>query len=69
MQTLINLKCKIYSMKRPNFKNLSWAQIRLVPLKIVFNFSIFKPVLNRNRFLGDLRRDLNSLKSDKGFHF
>ena len=34
------------SLLRPKFKNLSRAQIWLVPLKIVFNFSKFKPALN-----------------------
>ena len=38
----------------------------LVPLKIVLNFSRFKPAINRNRFWGDLRRGLNSLNSDTG---
>ena len=37
------------------------AQIWLVPLKIVFNVSRFKPALNWSRFLADLRRDINSL--------
>ena len=39
----------------------------MVSLKIVLNFSRFKPALNRNRFLGDLRSDLNSLNSDTGY--
>ena len=33
----------------------------MVLLKIVLNFSRFKPALNRNRFWWDLRRGLNSL--------
>ena len=37
-----------------------------VSLKIVLNFSRFKPVLNWNRFLAELRRGLNSLNSDSG---
>ena len=36
------------------------------PLKIVFNFSRFKPAPNWNRFLADLSRVLNSLNSDTG---
>ena len=44
------------------FKEL---KLGLVPLKILFNFSRFKPALNWNWFLRDLRRDLNSLNSDK----
>ena len=40
------------------------AQIWLVPLKIVFNVSRFKPALNWNLFLADLRRGSNSLNSD-----
>ena len=44
---------------RPNLKNL------LVSLKIVFNLSRFEPAPNNwNRFLGDLRRGLNSLNSE-----
>ena len=39
----------------------------LVTFIIVFNVSRFKPALNRNRFLGGLRRGvLNSLNSDTG---
>ena len=33
-------------------------------LKILFNISKFKPALNWNRFLADLRRGSNSLNSD-----
>ena len=40
------------------------AQIWLVPLRIVFNVSRFKPALNWKRFFGDLRRCPNSLNSD-----
>ena len=40
------------------------AQIWLVPLKIVFNFSRFKPALNWNQFLSDLSCCSNSLSSD-----
>ena len=36
------------------------------PLKIVLNFSRFKPALNWNRFLGNLRRGLNLLNSGTG---
>ena len=43
---------------------LDTAQIWLVPLKIVFNVLRFKPVLNWNRFLADLRRGSKSLNSD-----
>ena len=56
----------------PNLKNLSRGlNLRrgsnmVVPLKIVLNVSCFKPVLNRNRFLADLRRGSNSLNSDSG---
>ena len=39
------------------------AQIWMVPLKIAFNVSRFKPALNWNRFLADLRRGSNSLNS------
>ena len=39
------------------------AQIWLVPLKIVFNFSRFKPALN----LAYLNRGSNSLNSDTGY--
>ena len=39
------------------------------PLKIVLNFSRFKPALNWNLFLGDLRRGLNSLNSDTEHSF
>ena len=55
---------------KPNLKNsscglnLSAAQIWLASLIIVINFSRFKPALNWNRFLGDLRRGLISLNSD-----
>ena len=45
-------------IQRSNLKNA--AQILLVPLKFVFNFSRFKPALIWNRFFGDLRRGLNS---------
>jgi len=38
----------------------------LVSLKIVSNVSRFKPVLNLNRVLADLSRDLNSLNSASG---
>ena len=40
------------------------AQIWLVLLKIVLNFSRFKPAFNWNRVLADLSRGLNSLNSD-----
>ena len=40
------------------------AQIWLVPLQMVFNVSRFKPALNLNRFLADLRLGSNSLNSD-----
>ena len=50
------------SSMRPNLKNLSsglkiWdaAQLWLVPLKCVFNVSRFKPMLNWNQFLANLR--------------
>jgi len=46
--------------------NCPEAQIWLVPLKIVFNFSRLKPVLNWSRFLVDLWRGLNSLNSGTG---
>ena len=46
---------------RPNLKNLSAC---LVPLKIVFNVSRFKPALNLNRFGADLRRGSNLLNSN-----
>ena len=39
----------------------------MVPLRIVLNFSRFKPALNWNRFLGDLRRGIDSLNSDTGY--
>ena len=49
---------------RPNLKNL------LVSLKIVFNLSRFEPAPNNwNRFLGDLRRGLNSLNSETVVEF
>ena len=57
---------------RPNLKNLSRGlKLRrgsnmLVPLRIVFNVSRFKPSLNWNRLLADLRRGLYSLNSDSG---
>ena len=35
-----------------------------VPRKIVFNVSRFKPALNLNRILADLKRGSNSLNSD-----
>jgi len=38
----------------------------LVPLKIISNFSRFKPVLNLNRVLADLNRGSNSLNSISG---
>ena len=42
----------------------------LVPLKIVFNFSRFKPALNLNRFFADLSHGSNSLNLDTGnFNF
>ena len=49
--------------QRPNLKNLSCgaAQIWLVLLKIVFNDLRFKPALNLNWFLADLRHGSNSL--------
>ena len=40
------------------------AQIWMVPLKIVLNFSRFYPPLNWNRFFADLSRGSNSLNSD-----
>ena len=43
------------------------AQIWLVPLKIVFNFSRFKPALNWIQFLADLSRGSNSLNSDTAY--
>ena len=55
---------KPLSDQRPNLKNLAAAQIFLVLLKIVLNFSRFKPALNWNRFLTDLSRGSNSLNSD-----
>ena len=50
-------------VKSPNLKNWSRGS-----LKTVFNFSKFKPMLNWNGFLGDLRRGLNLLNSDRGFY-
>ena len=38
-------------------------------LKIVSNLSKFKPALDWNRFLGELRRGLNSLNSDTVLFF
>ena len=38
-------------------------------LKLVFNVSRFKPALNWNRFLTDLRRGSNSLNSDTDYNF
>ena len=38
----------------------------MVPLKLVFNFSRFRPAPNLNRFLADLSRGSNSLNSDTG---
>ena len=61
--SFIKLKRSNLKGLRPNLKNL----ICLVSLKIVFNVSRFKPALNWNRFLGDLRRGSNSLNSD--FHY
>ena len=58
--------------QRPNLKNLSRGlnlshrSNLVVLLKIVLNFSRFKPALNWNRFLWDFRRGLNSLNSDTG---
>ena len=46
--------------------NLSRGSNLVFALKIVFNFSRFKPALNWNRFLWDFRRGLNSLNSDTG---
>ena len=57
----------------PNFVLKTWgrieriwavAQIWLVPLKIVFNFSRFKQALNWNRIWADLRHGSNLLNSD-----
>ena len=60
--------------QRPNLKNLSrdlnlrrGSNMQLVPLKIVLNVSKFKPALNWNRFLSDLRRGSNLLNSDSGY--
>ena len=47
--------------KRPK-EEFGW----LVLLKIVINFSKFKPALNSNRFLENLSRGSNSLNSDTG---
>ena len=46
------------------FNKFEPRQNWVVPLKIAFNVSSFKPALNYNLFLGDLRRGLNSLNSD-----
>ena len=43
---------------------LKYGWFQSLPLKIVFNFSRFKPALNWNRFLTDLSRGSNSLNSD-----
>ena len=51
-----------------NLKKLSRGSnmVGSVPLKIVFNVLWFKPALNWNRFLADLRRSSNSLNLDSG---
>ena len=58
----------VFIAKFSFFQACGWiwaaAQILLVSLKIVFNVSRFKPVLNWNLFLADLRRGSNSLISD-----
>ena len=43
------------------------AQILLFPLEFVLNVLRFKPALNLNRILRDLRRGLNSLNSDTDY--
>ena len=63
--TIVNRSCHmneyesaLYSL-RPNLKSLSCGLnlshgSNMVPFKIVFNFSRFKPAFNLNRFLADL---------------
>ena len=61
------LKSKLLISLQPEaeFKELSRGSNMVgSALKIVFNISRFKPALNWNRFLADLRRALNSLNSD-----
>ena len=53
-----------WSFKRPNLKFWVAAELWLVPLKTVFSFSRFKPVLYWHRFLADLNRGSNSWNSD-----
>ena len=61
-----NLKNLIRGLNLSRGSNLGRGSNMVVPLKIVFNFSRFKPLLNWNRFLTDLSRGSNSLNSDIG---
>ena len=57
-------------LMRPNLKNLSRGlNLSRSSNMVGFNFSRFKPALNRNRFLRDLRRGLNSLNSDTDYFY
>ena len=64
---------RLLFINRPNLKNLSrgldlsrGSNMVGIPLKILFNFSRFKPGLNWNRFFTDLGGGSNSLNSDTG---
>ena len=54
----------MFEISEAELKNLSRGLNMIGSTKSVFNVSRFKPALNWNRFLADLRRGSNSLNSD-----